>query len=93
VLSHRIEQYAHVNLPQAEISFIYEYLESSRITNLSDRTEVVPQRAILIADDYVRQVSRLLQIEIDAKAILPDLIKHVRTMLNRLENGIHATND
>ncbi|KRO01220.1 PRD domain protein [Levilactobacillus paucivorans] len=93
VLSHRIEQYAHVNLPQTEISFIYEYLESSRITNLSDRTEVVPQRAILIADDYVRQVSRLLQIEIDGKAILPDLINHVRPMLNRLENGIHATNE
>lgn len=93
VLGQRIEKYTHVSLPIAEVHYIYEYLESSRIRNLDNHPEAVSQRAVMIANAYIQKVAASLQITVEVKKLLPDLINHVRPMLNRLENGIQANNE
>lgn len=92
-ITRKIESYANIKLPLAETLYIYEYLESSRIYNFDEVTKKIPFKVLSIAEMYISTVSRLLGKSIDKGDILLDLVKHIRPMLNRLSNGIYASNE
>lgn len=89
----KIKIYSNLELPNAEIIYIYEYLESSRIQNLTGITQHVPEIAVDISREYAKQVAAKLHCSVNDEKILPDLINHIRPMLNRLSNGIYAKNE
>ncbi|MCW3779216.1 BglG family transcription antiterminator [Levilactobacillus namurensis] len=93
IMGRRIEKYAHIKLPATEITYIYEYLNASRITGDDQRADILPQRAIQVAQDYVYMVGEILHMTIHADDIIEDLSNHIRPMLNRLANGIQAKNE
>lgn len=89
----KIRAYSNLDLPDAEIIYIYEYLESSRIKHLNAIKQDVPQEAVQISEEYAQKVAEKLNCPVNDKDILQDLINHIRPMLNRLSNGIYAKNE
>lgn len=89
----KIKLYTNFKIPISEIMYIYEYLESSRITHLTTRPQRVPEIALNIAEMYVSEVGDRLKIGVQNENLMTDLINHIRPMLNRLSNGIYAKNE
>lgn len=87
-----ISIYLNANLSKIEIYHLYQYLTSSRVNNKETRDKVA-EKPRLITNYLIDNVSEELSINKNNNQILFDkLIKHMKPLLNRLENNIKVKN-
>lgn len=92
-----ISQYLHTDVPATEIYSLYQYLSASRLENKDTVDEIGDQ----LFSNQDKQVTRFLidevpknanMVGIDKKGLFEILIKHIKPMLNRLDNNIKIKN-
>lgn len=86
------EKYLSEELPEVEVYYLFQYLESSRMQTEVDDVENFSEEVKEITDLYVTEMSKQLNIPFDETELFNELAKHIKPLLNRLEHGIRIKN-
>lgn len=87
-----IGRYLHRHLPDVEQYYLFQYLVSSRLPDLSDRPSSFSKVVMDVTNYYLHEVGHRLNLETSGTANFRDLASHVKPMLNRLKNDIRVKN-
>lgn len=87
-----VEAYLVTKLPVSEIYYLYQYLLSSRMENLPDKTQTFNHEVEAITNYFLSEVGKRLNISATNESIFVDLANHIKPMLNRLKNKIRVKN-
>ncbi|STP30758.1 transcriptional regulator ManR [Enterococcus durans] len=84
--------YLVTKLPVSEIYYLYQYLLSSRMENVSDKIQTFSPEVEVITNYFLSEVGKRLNINPTNESIFVDLANHIKPMLNRLKNKIRVKN-
>lgn len=87
-----VEAYLVTKLPVSEIYYLYQYLLSSRMENVSDKIQTFSPEVEVITNYFLSEVGKRLNINATNESIFVDLANHIKPMLNRLKNKIRVKN-
>lgn len=87
-----IESYLQIELPEAEVYFLFQYLVSSRMQGTDNKSVSYSIETINVTNSFIKEMEKTLTIEIDSEIIFVELANHIKPMLNRLEHDIHVRN-
>lgn len=89
---YNIGLYLHKQLPEVEKYYLFQYLISSRLPDLSGETPNFSKIVKDVANYYLSEVGHRLHLATNGTTIFLDLANHVKPMLNRLKNDIRVKN-
>ena len=82
-----------IEVPNAEVLYIFQYLISSRIDSKYGNDIRYSTQTFEITNYYIEHVfKRLGMKEVDSDSLLRDIIKHIQPMINRIRHGIFIKN-
>lgn len=86
--------YLDTRLPDVEIHNLYRYLTSSRIEDAQEAPAQLPDPVREVTDYLIGRVSADPEYrDISSPELFVGLAKHMKPLLNRLDNGIRVTNN
>lgn len=86
--------YLDAKLPESETYYLHQYLASSRIDGGGVTPDEIPQQVRSVTQYLIDEVRRDPYYQgIDARELFSGLAKHMKPLLNRLENGIKVRNN
>jgi transcriptional antiterminator len=88
----QIEVYLSQKLPEIEIIYLYQYLQSSRIQSSKNTPVHFTEEVIEVTKMYLDNVGKKLGVNTHETVKLTELASHIKPMVNRLLNHIPVRN-
>lgn len=89
-----VKMYLDADLPDAEIYYLYQYLTSSRIEGGLSAPAEIPEEVRSATQYLIGQVALDPRYrDIDSRELFSGLAKHMKPLLNRLQNKIKVNNN
>lgn len=89
-----LNTYLNTKLPEIEVYYLYQYLTSSRVNNDRANLNEISERVWTITDFLIDRVTEDPQYHhINSQDLFTSLSKHMKPLLNRLENNIKVKNN
>jgi activator of the mannose operon, transcriptional antiterminator len=86
--------YLDAKLPESETYYLHQYLTSSRIDSDDLTPDEIPEKVRSVTQYLIDEVTRDPHYQdIDRLELFSALAKHMKPLLNRLENGIKVRNN
>lgn len=87
-----VEAYLGKKLPMSEVYYLYQYMVSSRMESVPQKTQTFSNEVKAVTTFYLEEVGKKLNIKATNDSIFIDLANHIKPMLNRLKNQIRVRN-
>lgn len=89
-----LNQYLNTRLPNIEIYYLFQYLTSTRVSGPSLGIEDISDRVRAVTDFLIDKVTEDEQYShLNSNQLFTNLAKHMKPLLNRLENNIKVKNN
>lgn len=89
-----LDKYLNLKLPKIEIFYVLQYVTSSRIDDINDDWGKISDQVRAVTDFLIDKVSADSQYKnINSSELFHRLARHIKPLLNRLENNIKVKNN